>query len=178
VSGFYEVKASDAHAWAEIYFEGYGWMIFDPVPGENANPQLGEAQETEWLLEALLNYLEVPPAVRAVLPGLLRLFLGLSLAALLFALVKRSPKSKSFPTSDFAPYLETAEKFTEPRRTGETVKDWSRRLKEHPELTVLAQVYEDRFYRDLPLENSQRKELDEVLTTLKKRHKESGKTQP
>jgi len=29
----YIVKASDAHAWPELYFQGYGWLRFEPTPG-------------------------------------------------------------------------------------------------------------------------------------------------
>jgi hypothetical protein len=28
----YVYKASDAHAWVEVYFDGYGWIMFDPTP--------------------------------------------------------------------------------------------------------------------------------------------------
>jgi transglutaminase-like putative cysteine protease len=30
-SGYYEVRASDAHAWVEVWFPGYGWYEFDPT---------------------------------------------------------------------------------------------------------------------------------------------------
>ncbi|MFF2480151.1 DUF4129 domain-containing transglutaminase family protein [Paenibacillus sp. NPDC058071] len=29
----YEVRGTDAHAWVEAYFEGTGWVPFDPTPG-------------------------------------------------------------------------------------------------------------------------------------------------
>jgi transglutaminase-like putative cysteine protease len=29
----YTVKTSDAHAWPEVYFSGYGWLAFAPTPG-------------------------------------------------------------------------------------------------------------------------------------------------
>lgn len=32
VSGLYVVRASDAHAWVEVWFDRAGWMTFDPTP--------------------------------------------------------------------------------------------------------------------------------------------------
>lgn len=31
------VTGKNAHAWVEIYFEGFGWMTFDPTPGNEAD---------------------------------------------------------------------------------------------------------------------------------------------
>lgn len=32
------VRASDAHAWPELYFDGVGWVRFEPTPGADAAP--------------------------------------------------------------------------------------------------------------------------------------------
>lgn len=38
VGGDYIVRASDAHAWVEVYFPNYGWITFDPTPPGDATP--------------------------------------------------------------------------------------------------------------------------------------------
>ena len=169
ISGFYEIKASDAHAWVEIYLEEFGWVIFDPVPGGNPTPTLGVPPQNRWLLESLLEYLEVPPLVRDALPDLLRLFVSLAVLTLLLSLLRRRGKQDAPPLSPFAKYLRQAEKLTESRRSGETVKQWAERLNRFPSLQVFAQVYQERFYRDLPLESQQEQELKRVLKGLKKK---------
>ena len=50
-TGYYEVKASDAHMWVEVWFDEYGWYEFDP---------------TFAIPEAELDLAEVVPLVRAM----------------------------------------------------------------------------------------------------------------
>ncbi len=34
----YLVQSKDAHAWVEVFFEGYGWLPFEPTPGHGTHP--------------------------------------------------------------------------------------------------------------------------------------------
>ncbi|SOD58705.1 Transglutaminase-like enzyme, putative cysteine protease [Streptomyces zhaozhouensis] len=38
-AGAYEVGAHNAHAWPELYFEGVGWVRFEPTPGQGNTPE-------------------------------------------------------------------------------------------------------------------------------------------
>ena len=33
LTGYFEVRSSDAHGWVEAYFPNHGWVPFDPTPG-------------------------------------------------------------------------------------------------------------------------------------------------
>lgn len=64
VSGWYVIRASDAHSWVEAYLPGRGWTTFDPTPPSADRPsasvwaRLGfymDAAQTFWQ-EWVLNY--------------------------------------------------------------------------------------------------------------------------
>ncbi|TML64633.1 MAG: DUF3488 domain-containing protein, partial [Actinobacteria bacterium] len=81
-TGLYEVRADDAHAWAEVWFPGVGWQGFDPtarVPlaGEAAGGAAGAG---------LLSYFGVHlPRAAADAPGILIGALVLVVAAVALA---------------------------------------------------------------------------------------------
>ena len=41
------VRAGDAHSWVEVYFDGYGWVTFDPTPSAEID-RLGRGSESAW----------------------------------------------------------------------------------------------------------------------------------
>lgn len=54
------VTGSDAHAWIEVPFQGYGWVPFDPTPDENQQPT-AETQQRH--TKPKPQVLQPPPAV-------------------------------------------------------------------------------------------------------------------
>jgi transglutaminase-like putative cysteine protease len=63
LTGRFVVRERDAHAWAEIYFNGIGWQGFDPTA---AVPLAGEAKTGGSWLETLRRH-AVPFAITSVL---------------------------------------------------------------------------------------------------------------
>ena len=66
-------KASDAHAWVEVYFDGYGWLTFDPSP---ASQDMTRQEATQWI-GAISDFLQElfvidPASTQQMLLGALR----------------------------------------------------------------------------------------------------------
>ncbi len=55
-TGYYEVLAEHAHAWAEVFFPNYGWIAFDPTPGSEMPTDEGVWQRS-FAGSSLLEYL-------------------------------------------------------------------------------------------------------------------------
>ncbi len=50
----YTIRNSDSHSWAEIFFEGYGWVSFEPTAGF-VMPQLSTAKKVEAKQQLAVN---------------------------------------------------------------------------------------------------------------------------
>lgn len=63
----YTIRNSDAHSWSEVYFEGYGWIPFEPTPSFNnpissSNPTNTESTNSESSDPSALSSTSVEPA--------------------------------------------------------------------------------------------------------------------
>jgi len=65
-TGLYEVRARDAHAWAEVYFPGVGWQGFDPTAHVPLAADAAVDRAGAGLLSYLGNHLPRPPRLLLV----------------------------------------------------------------------------------------------------------------
>lgn len=61
-TGLYEVRASDAHSWAEVWFPGLGWQAFDPTASVPLSGDGGLSRASSGLAAYLANRLSHLPA--------------------------------------------------------------------------------------------------------------------
>ncbi|MBT2536321.1 DUF3488 and transglutaminase-like domain-containing protein [Arthrobacter sp. ISL-69] len=108
----YEVDSRDAHAWPELYFQGLGWVAFEPTPSRGVVPDYASQASTPGGASTNENNDDLIPSSAATpgatpgatpvpLPGLdssgeaghaLRLPLYLAAGILLLALLAASPR--------------------------------------------------------------------------------------
>jgi protein-glutamine gamma-glutamyltransferase len=71
-TGMYEVRNVDAYAMTEVYFAGYGWFAFDPIPGHDLMPPGVEADQTFSALQTFWNWVAglLPSPIAGFLNGL------------------------------------------------------------------------------------------------------------
>ncbi len=71
-TGMYVVKNTDAHAITEVYFPGYGWFGFDPIPGHDLIPPSIEVDQTFSVLRQFWHWVAgwLPSPVTSFFAGL------------------------------------------------------------------------------------------------------------
>jgi len=161
-TGLYEVKASDAHAWAEVYFPGVGWQGFDPTASV---PLAGDAHAGgSWLTDARRN--AVPLAITAALVVLL------ALATPEFLAIRRRRRARRASWSASALHrLERAgRKAGRARAPSETPREYAAALAEmlgDDRLTMVGATLDAELYSAHGAPEDDRVEADAVLTSLR-----------
>lgn len=54
LTGLYEVRALDAHAWVELYFDGAGWVEFEPTPSF----ELAQIKDSPFYLSEFIDFIK------------------------------------------------------------------------------------------------------------------------
>ncbi|HEY3725400.1 MAG TPA: DUF3488 and transglutaminase-like domain-containing protein [Acidimicrobiia bacterium] len=129
-TGLYEVRAKDAHAWAEVYFPGVGWQAFDPT----AHVPLAGDSAIDGAGTGALSYLSARIDVPSWVPGALALLAALAIAVALGGLVvvRRRTRRARVEPSWAATRLATLEglgaRWHRPRAGGETAPEYAAAL--------------------------------------------------
>ena len=126
-TGLYEVRASDAHAWAEVWFPGVGWQSFDPtaeVPlaGEQGRRAAG-AGLTSFVAARLPSLPGRTPETVVIL-----VVAGIALAGVRRVRVLRARRRAARPTTWAEAWVDRLERAGEdrgrPRKPSESVREY------------------------------------------------------
>jgi transglutaminase-like putative cysteine protease len=170
-TGLYEVKASDAHAWAEVYFPGVGWQGFDPT----ANVPLAGDSKIDAAGDGALSYL----SERLHIPGELLAALSVigGLVGLAFALrsVQRRPRrlavSRSWASQRLARLERLGTTRGRPRAPSESTPNYVRALGSiapgHDDaLARVGAALDAAMFAPEPPDRTERDEVDELLRSI------------
>jgi transglutaminase-like putative cysteine protease len=66
LTGNYEIRESDGHAWAEVFLYGVGWVEVEPTPGFESPSSVRSRSQNEELVRTFLAYLQRTGIVESV----------------------------------------------------------------------------------------------------------------
>lgn len=128
-TGLYEVRAKDAHAWAEVYFPGVGWQGFDPT----ASVPLAGDSAIDGAGTGALAYLDAHVAIPSWAPAVLAAIAAVAGLVTLGVWTARRPRRPRRPEASWAATrLERLEHLGarrgRPREPGETLPEYASAL--------------------------------------------------
>ena len=199
-----EVRADSAHAWPEVYFEGVGWIGFEPTPGygnrkgwktyaeleaekseaerKYADPHQGEGEEKEESGDEVIEEVQKTeiPWEKILIP----ISAGAILALLLFIAdgLYKKRKYSSMSEKDKClylcrQYLHGFRRIGYVREENETIGEFRTRVSEVTGNKYLEflDIYERLLYADEKADESGRKELEAMRKPLRSHIKEIKK---
>ena len=170
-TGLYEVKASDAHSWAEVYFPGVGWQGFDPTAHVPLAGDSGIDAAGAGALDYLSARLHIPTAALAV-TALLGVLVGL-----VFAIrgVRRRPRkiaiSRSWASTRLARLEKLGEQRGRPRAPSESTPTFVRALAtishgREEDFERVGTTIDAAMFAPAPPDAPARQAVDELLATI------------
>jgi transglutaminase-like putative cysteine protease len=152
-TGLWEVRANDAHSWAEVWFPGIGWQAFDPTASVPLAGDAGVRAAGSGLLPYLFRHLPKPSpvvvrAAAAVASTVLVLVVGARLVAGRRRL--RARARRSWADLRLARLERVGARLGAPRRPEQTVHEYARVLQaagvpEQPLRRVVSGIEVDAF---------------------------------
>jgi protein-glutamine gamma-glutamyltransferase len=174
-TGLWEVRASDAHAWAEAWFPGIGWQAFDPTAKVPLAGDAGIRAAGSGLMPYLFRHLPRPSAVvsqaaAAVGSAVLVLVVGARLVAWRR---RRRGRARSWADLHLARLERMGARLGAPRRPEQTVQEYARVLQaagvpEQPLRRVVAGIEVEAFSGEL-LSAAGRDEVEAALAEAERR---------
>lgn len=176
-TGMYEVRADDAHAWAEVYFPGIGWQAFDPTASV---PLSGEGQ-VEQASQGLDDYL------RNKLPGLstpvIMTVVGLSALLLVIMMIRpvrllmarrRARRGRGWAEVQSERIETLGRRAGRPREPAETLQEYvvalDREIGGDPQLAdTVAALQRDAFSDEEP-DKDARRHVEELIRSAEETH--------
>jgi hypothetical protein len=171
-TGLYEVRAKDAHAWAEVYFPGVGWQGFDPT----ASVPLAGDSAIDGAGTGALAYLDAHVEVPSWAPALLAVLAALAGAVALGRWVGRRPRrprrpDPSWAATRLARLEHLGARRDRPREPGETLPEYAAALaRQDPfaaaALEEVARRIDAAMFSGLAPSDSERSAIDATLDDL------------
>lgn len=175
-TGLFEVRGSDAHAWAEVYFPGVGWQGFDPTADVPLAGNAGISSAGSGVLRYLGAHLPSPPVWAvgfvAVVAAAASIMLGGAVFLRSIASRRRSERERSWSEECLRRIEKIGSAGGRPRRPSETAREYGGILRRAnlagiEVLDVVDALDSDAFGRE-PLDPETRTRAEEGLDTLER----------
>lgn len=182
-TGLYEVRAKDAHAWAEVYFPGVGWQAFDPT----AQVPLAGDSSIDGAGSGALAYLDARvdlPAWTPLAAGGLVLIMVLAFgirAVLRRSRVRRDRVEPSWAATRLGQLERLGARLGRARAPGETTPEYVRALAridplaEH-HLVTIGDALDAAMFSASPPDPAARAAIDEAIADLTQRWRDGTPT--